>query len=1011
MMENEIVSGRQFAWSLLHKLGEGDAGEVFRVETLSGGGSGILKRPRKSTFAGDVFRQSAQIRTEAQILAALAAGFATAAPQGVRVPALLDQSKPEADFNARNFIVIEGAPGIDLATLGRVAQLGLTAPDEMPGDPGAAAPALLQSIARTGAIPNRILLTILLRLSELLERIHVLPSDENGSAVSGIVWNDVKPDHLFWQPLSGELTVIDWGNARFLAQDRATEDRQFSWLDDFRQFYEEMGRFLGSAAPDLLARLDWPQPFTPDLAGHTAVLALQYRVQGLLKDENERLAVAREEETLLLQSSGAGEDTFTRMQAVQAQILEFGELPDYAAALRFSTAYAAQLVAEDRLEELRRLVASAVNLPAADGEQWRLVGQLARIPGRSEGQQRLHFLAALQAALARDWPGLLWEMVSAIQGYAEPDWWQDLTATLRRLALGPEGEVIRPLVAVRRLTFALQAAARRLEERDLRAPAVQPALDRLDALASRLRSEVSAHWTALDPAPPDGGLDYAAVEPLLNEAAGQLPTEQRAVRSLLAAPKAQVQRVLEAWAIPDFEAACAALRSLLLWDPDRWRVLRAERAILSASDFLNRMRQGPRLVDNFPGWITDLEFQGRELRNQVGPAPWLDAVLETCKLVRKGGWPSDLLRARPALLIELPWLARFERGERLPLLSALNAPEPQTVIRPILGLAPLVGEIHGVVEGWLGPEGSVALTAPLDAWMPEARGSSARVVNGALMGTDAQRREAAIKLMRMDQVHYALPLFREEVTVLTVMNDVPGVSRLVECGFFKLDDGGEFPLVSAAQAPLTVGRVLRIGPDSTKEYLDRLNERIEDGWTPYLALEKQIPEDSLLTLCDAGMTRGQFLPTVTLLQMGVQICEILQIAHERKIVYRDHKILHYYWQARANAIYFIDWNVARFHPGGLSEHEIHMDLVQFGARGLHHILTGRTAPGALPLGPTRPEEIEQAADSYKTQWTYDDQRLSAGLRGLLERVLAGEYHSAAELGADLKRALMQLPAG
>jgi hypothetical protein len=86
-----------------------------------------------------------------------------------------------------------------------------------------------------------------------------------------------------------------------------------------------------------------------------------------------------------------------------------------------------------------------------------------------------------------------------------------------------------------------------------------------------------------------------------------------------------------------------------------------------------------------------------------------------------------------------------------------------------------------------------------------------------------------------------------------------------------------------------------------------------------------------------------------------------------------------------------------------------MDLVQFGARGLHHILTGRTAPGALPLGPTRPEEIEQAADSYQTQWTYDDQRLPPGLRSILERILAGEYRSAATLSADLKSTMMQLP--
>ena len=202
---------------------------------------------------------------------------------------------------------------------------------------------------------------------------------------------------------------------------------------------------------------------------------------------------------------------------------------------------------------------------------------------------------------------------------------------------------------------------------------------------------------------------------------------------------------------------------------------------------------------------------------------------------------------------------------------------------------------------------------------------------------------------------------------------------------------------------------MRIGPDAYQEYLNRIEAKIDEGWIPYVAIEMQNQEDSLLHLCDAGMRRGQFLPLVTLLQMSIQICDILHVAHQRNIVYRDHKILHFYWQVENNGIYVIDWNVARYHPEGLTDTDIHMDLVQFGARGLHHILTGRTAPGALPLGPTRPEEIEQAAHSYKTQWTYDDKRLSEGLRNILERVLAGEYGSASALGEDLKRTMMQLP--
>jgi hypothetical protein len=72
------------------------------------------------------------------------------------------------------------------------------------------------------------------------------------------------------------------------------------------------------------------------------------------------------------------------------------------------------------------------------------------------------------------------------------------------------------------------------------------------------------------------------------------------------------------------------------------------------------------------------------------------------------------------------------------------------------------------------------------------------------------------------------------------------------------------------------------------------------------------------------------------------------------------------------------------------------------------MLTGRPAPGALPLGPNRPEEIEAAAHSYGAQWTYDDQRLPQSLKEILERALASEYKDAQHLKEDLLLLFQQL---
>lgn len=142
--------------------------------------------------------------------------------------------------------------------------------------------------------------------------------------------------------------------------------------------------------------------------------------------------------------------------------------------------------------------------------------------------------------------------------------------------------------------------------------------------------------------------------------------------------------------------------------------------------------------------------------------------------------------------------------------------------------------------------------------------------------------------------------------------------------------------------------------------------------------------------------------------MAIQICDLLQVAHSRNIIYRDHKILHYYWNEEANGIYMIDWNVARRVAGGLSTEEIQFDLVQFGARALHYILAGRSAPGALPLGPNKPEEIEGASRTYEVSWTYDDQRLPKDAKDVLAATLAGEYNDARNLKGDLVEIFQKL---
>jgi serine/threonine protein kinase len=270
-------------------------------------------------------------------------------------------------------------------------------------------------------------------------------------------------------------------------------------------------------------------------------------------------------------------------------------------------------------------------------------------------------------------------------------------------------------------------------------------------------------------------------------------------------------------------------------------------------------------------------------------------------------------------------------------------------------------------------------------------------------------RLVALKLMRPDRLEYALPLFAEEARVLSLLQDVPGVVPMLECGYIQLAEGDQLPGEERhSSAENLNGKVIRYGLDAVHNFLIDLENKTSQGWVPYLAIEKTERADNLLLLCDTGYTRGRFLPVLEGLRLGIQICEILEAAHTRNIIYRDHKILHYYWQAPYNGVFAIDWNIARRYPEGLSDSDIQFDLVQFGARALHYILTGRSAPGALPLGPNRPEEIEAAARSYAVQWTYDDQRLPQDIKEILEAVLMGSYNRAKSLREDLSQIFIHL---
>ncbi len=1009
--KNTVIA-QQKKWILLHKLGEGDAGEVYLVESLLEGKPAILKRPRNNAFPSDILRQASQIRNEGKILKALSGISFPGEETRLSTPALIDQSLPEDGFGERFFIVIEQAAGFDLKSLFRLTRSGLI--DEIHFPASNENKFFVQTLSELKTIPESIIIHSLTGLIILLETIHFTEVWNDGVKQYGVIWNDIKPEHLYWDPARTCLTVIDWGNGNFLEEDRATRDRHHSFNNDYHQFIQAMGAFLSESNADLYALLEWPQEITPGSAYSEGVKPLKERLVSLQEEALKRSKDLRTAESNLYEASRPSLDRLLESDNLQRRIVAQGEMPDFPSAVNFHARGALQMAAENNLEAFQQICLRTAKLATSNTEKWELLAEIAgiaiQLKAYHEEISGEAFSHALSAGIADDWSTLLWDLFELIGDGPLPDWWDNVTQGVQNVHLNLDKGALTPDVVVKRLFYTLQTAVLQMEDQNQFSDAegdnrrARELLAREDILKI-FDEEVVKKWKEIDPAPPNSGIGYRDIEGVIEDIETILPGTQENLGKVLTQPKAQAEIVLNAWEHKDFETASQALRRLLLWDPNRRRLLQADRAIAMASQWLLDIRNGAKSDEPFYDYLISVELAGRNLRNRVGPAPWLDVILDALKRLRKGFRPADLIMEHPEISDEMPWLNEFRSREilSLPRTHALALDRDETVSRQ-------VKTVTGVKEGILGPDSDLLLGEPLDTWAPEARGSSARVFAGQLRYRTNKQLPSAIKIMRPDQDEYALPLFKEEAHILSMLGDVPGVTPLVECGFLRLEDEMDFPSdESQAPAAHLRGELIRYGVEEVQNFLVAMEGQMARGWLPYLALVKRDQQHNLMKYCDAGYNRGWFLPLRESLLLAIQICDILQIAHDRKITYRDHKILHYYWHPDSHGVVMIDWNIAKRHSQGLSEAERQFDLAQFGARALHHILTGRPATGALPLGPNRPEEIEHASLSYPVNWTYDDERLPIRVKEIMQQVLNQGYTLMRDLRADLIQVYQQVP--
>jgi hypothetical protein len=276
-----------------------------------------------------------------------------------------------------------------------------------------------------------------------------------------------------------------------------------------------------------------------------------------------------------------------------------------------------------------------------------------------------------------------------------------LAQEIRQEKLGASPQAVTPFTALNRLLHAILSST-------MESNGQADTVGSHDETVRSIKDNLIPRWRAAEPDPPASGIEYLEVEEFLPSFISLVPSAGRMLEFALEMPVSQSRIVMDAWQRQDFDLASQALRRLLLWDPDRLRVFSADKAVQSTPGWLESLLRGPEQGEPLQDYVTRLELQGRDLRNSVGPAGWLDERLNVLSRLRRESDPADLVAEVPLIRDFMGWIFNMET-DRPPVNLSTG---PVVLDRLPVQIQNQVN-FHGSKESGLGSE---FLIITLDSW-------------------------------------------------------------------------------------------------------------------------------------------------------------------------------------------------------------------------------------------------------------------------------------------------------
>lgn len=277
-----------------------------------------------------------------------------------------------------------------------------------------------------------------------------------------------------------------------------------------------------------------------------------------------------------------------------------------------------------------------------------------------------------------------------------------------------------------------------------------------------------------------------------------------------------------------------------------------------------------------------------------------------------------------------------------------------------------------------------------------ALGHYARVFEAVDLRTD---QPCALKIMRPEHLtpdgvpKWEAEAFINEADLLATLGDLPEVVNFYDCGY-----------VSSGETYPNDGDIRTFGTD-LNAFQEAFFPSLGEGWRPYLSLEPLPRHHNLLyVMKQSGEGQRRRLPTEEGLSLALQFGQMLYRAHERDIVFLDHKLEHVYWDGETLRV--IDWNSSKRvgSSGQSAEQQRINDLHNLCVGILYPIFTGASPQkGSLRPQPGSQREVEARYEDVNQLDFGIEPTLSRPLTTLLERGAQKQIDSVTAFLGEVQR--------